>query len=74
MNNFTLAQKQQLDNLTATGVQVYYVGYDPTVTEPPTLDPSLTLFYSETSTNLVEFIYTSPTPQTPEFPSDSEVE
>lgn len=63
MNNFTLSQKQQLDNLTATGVEVFYVGYDPTVTTPPTVDSSFTEFYRETSTNLVEIIYTNSGPQ-----------
>lgn len=59
MNNFTLAQKQALEALVEGGAQVVEVAYDPlTVSEIPAPPAGFTVYYTESSTNLVETIYT----------------
>jgi hypothetical protein len=63
MNNFTLANKQALAALVATGKKVSEVAYNPnTLTGPNPETAALAAgwiqFYREATTNLVEVIYT----------------
>jgi hypothetical protein len=62
MNNFTLTDAQNLEALVEGGKMVASLAYDPlTVTGTPEADmiaAGWTQFYKESSTNLVEVIYT----------------
>ena len=61
MNNLTLAQKQQLETKAKAGKKIVTVAYDPVtvVGNPEASAVGLIEFYRETSTNLVEVIFTS---------------
>jgi endo-alpha-1,4-polygalactosaminidase (GH114 family) len=61
MNNFSLLQKQQLETICEAGGQVYTVAYNPTTPGAPPAPPTgLVEFYRETTSTLVEIIYTTP--------------
>ena len=62
MNSFTLAQKQALAVLEKAGTHVYFLSYNPltVVGNPESIAIGLgyTQYYKETTTKLVEVIYT----------------